>query len=53
MEFVLPTLDAILTYEPQVLREVVAKIMEEKNTSSFLATPKSILAIENHQPATY
>ena len=52
MEFVLPTLDAVLTYEPAVLREVVAGIVEAKSTS-ILATPKSILAIENHQPATY
>lgn len=52
MEFVLPTIDAVLTYEPAVLREVVAGIIETKSTA-ILATPKSILAIDGHQPATY
>lgn len=52
MEFVMPTIDAILTYEPTVLRELVFNIVETKNTS-ILSTPKSILAIDGHQPATY
>jgi hypothetical protein len=52
MEFVMPTIDAILTYEPAVLRELVSNILETKNTS-ILSTPKSILAIDGHQPATY
>lgn len=52
MEFVLPTIDAILTYEPAVLRELVAGIMEAKSTA-ILSTPKSILAVDGHQPATY
>ena len=52
MEFVLPTIDAILTYEPNVLREIVSNILETKNIG-ILSSPKSILAIDNHQPATY
>ena len=52
MEFGMPTIDAILTYEPAVLRELVSNIVETKNTS-ILSTPKSILAIDGHQPATY
>jgi len=52
MEFVLPTIDAIYTYEPTVLRELVTSIVETKNIS-VLSTPKSILAIDGHQPATY
>lgn len=52
MEFVLPTIDAILTYEPAVLREVVGGIVEAKSTG-ILATPRQILAVDGHQPATY
>lgn len=52
MEFVLPTIDAILTYEPTVLREIVGGIIEMKNTSA-LTSIKSILAVDSHQPATY
>lgn len=52
MEFVLPTIDAILTYEPSVLREIVTGIIESKSIA-ILAAPKSILAIDGHQPATY
>lgn len=47
MEFVLPTMDAILMEEPIVLRELVQTIQESKNTS-ILAAPKSILAVEGH-----
>lgn len=52
MEFVLPTIDSVLTYEPAVLRETVTKIIESKSTT-ILETPRSILAVDSHQPATY
>lgn len=51
MEFVLPTMDAILIEEPKVLRELVDHIKQTKSTS-MLSAPKSILAVD-HQPATY
>ena len=52
MEFVMPTIDAILIEEPKILREIIDGIKESKNTS-LLSAPKSILAVESHQPATY
>lgn len=52
MEFVLPTIDAILTYEPAVLRELISSIVEAKSIA-ILSSPKFILAIDGHQPATY
>ena len=52
MEYVLPTIDAILFEEPRILRELVGIIKDSKNTN-LLSAPKSILAVESHQPATY
>lgn len=52
MEFVLPTIDAILIENPRILRELANGIKESKNTS-LLSAPKSILAVESHQPASY
>ena len=46
MEFVLPTIDAILLEERQVLREIVTK---SRNDKGNLLTPlKSILSLEGH-----
>jgi hypothetical protein len=52
MEFVLPTIDAILTYEPAILNKQANKIIAAKDTSLF-SPAKSILAVAGHQPATY
>lgn len=52
MEFILPTIDAILIEEPKVLREIVSEIIETKNTG-ILTQLKCILSIENHEPASY
>lgn len=51
MEFVLPTIDAILMEEKKVLREVVDKTKKEKGAP--LAPFKLILSLEGHADATY
>lgn len=51
MEFVLPTIDAILTEERRVLREVVEKTKKEKGAT--IAPFKLILSLEGHADATY
>lgn len=52
MEYLLPTIDAILMEEPKVLRELISGIMESSNTG-ILTQLKSILAVEAHEPAAY
>lgn len=52
MEFVLPTLDAILTEERVVLREVVESIKKSKN-SNVLTSLKGIFAVPSHPDVTY
>ena len=52
MEFVLPTIDAILSEENRVLREVVENIKESKGLG-IIAQLKSILAVDGHQAAAY
>ena len=52
MEFILPTIEAILIEEPKVLREIVSEVMETKNTG-ILTQLKSILAVEGHENASY
>lgn len=51
MEFILPTIDAILSEERKVLREVVEKTKKDKGAS--LAPFKVILSIDGHADATY
>lgn len=51
MEFVLPTIDAILMEERRVLREIVDKTKKEKGAP--LAPFKLILSLEGHADATY
>ena len=51
MEFVLPTVDAILIEERRVLREVVDKVKREKG--GIITPLKAILSIEGHADATY
>ena len=51
MEFVLPTVDAILIEERRVLREVVDKVKKEKG--GIITPLKAILSIEGHADATY
>lgn len=52
MQYILPTIDAILTEEPVVLRELITEIKETKNTG-ILTQLKAILAVEGHFPSTY
>ena len=52
MEFVLPTLDAILSEEARVLRELVANIKEGK-APNITGQLRAILAVDNHEPAAY
>ena len=52
MEFVLPTIDAILSEESRVLRELVNNMKQSKGTN-ITAQLKSILAVDGHQPAAY
>ena len=52
MEFVVPTLDAILTEERVVVREVVESIRKSKG-SNFLTSLKSIFAVPGHPDVTY
>lgn len=51
MEFILPTVDAILMEERRVLREVVDRTKKEKG--ALLAPFKVILSLEGHADATY
>lgn len=52
MEFVLPTIDAILSEESRILRELVANIKENKGLN-ITGQLRSILAVDGHEPATY
>ena len=52
MEFVLPTIDAILSEESRVLRELVDNIKQSKG-ANITSQLKSILAVDGHQPAAY
>jgi len=52
MEFVVPTTDAILTEEPQVLREVVQNVMNAKGKDTFMQSLKSFMYVLDHRPAT-
>lgn len=52
MEFVLPTIDAILSEEARVLREVIENLKENKGLG-IISQLKSILAVDGHQPAAY
>lgn len=51
MEFILPTIDAILIEERKVLREVVERTKKDKGVT--LALFKLILSIDGHADATY
>ena len=51
MEFVLPTIDAILMEDRRVLREVVEKVKKEKG--GVITPLKAILSIEGHADPTY
>lgn len=51
MEFILPTIDAILIEERKVLREVVERTKKDKGAT--LALFKLILSIDGHADATY
>lgn len=51
MEFVLPTIDAILMEERRVLREVIERTRKEKGVT--IAPFKIILSLEGHADATY
>lgn len=52
MEFVVPTVDAILTEESQVLREVVQNVINARGKDTFMQSLKSFIYVIDHRPAT-
>jgi hypothetical protein len=43
MEFAVPTIDAILTEEPQILREVVQNVVSSQGKDKFMQSLKSFM----------
>jgi hypothetical protein len=52
MEFAVPTIDAILTEEPQILREVVQNVVSSQGKDKFMQSLKSFMYVLDHRAAT-